>query len=307
MSGEDYELLTPGEAVDRLAGDLPGGRVDAKQVIASYLRDATGAYGRPSEGWRLDAFDLDDARARFGWVDFAGGETVARARARAEGVVVAAVREAAGTSAITDRERLEGLQSDAEMWGYRSIPVGLDELTTTAGCEPQPRLVTVARDGRERSHREATAAHDARVRAAEAADEAAALSQYQEHGQDAYVDDTDESDCDDEEDRVSAPDHDHDRDDATAELETDERGDRERVLDEGPGAFVGGLWFTPDEDAEGGVRPLTEAEMRHFSHLIQQSQADAVAGELDQELAGGRPPAGTTDADAGSDAAGWER
>ncbi|MBN9738074.1 MULTISPECIES: hypothetical protein [unclassified Pseudonocardia] len=305
MSAGDYELLTPGEAVDRLAADLPGGRADAEQVIASYLQDATGNYGRPSEGWRLDEFDLDDAQTRFGWVDFAGGETVARARARAEGVAVAAVRESAGTSAITDRERLEGLHSDAEMWGYRSISVGLDELTTTVGCEPQPRLVTVARDGRERSHREATAAHDARVRAAEAAAEAAALSQHQEHSHDGHADDTDQSDRDDEEDRVSAPDH--DRDHATAEVETDERGDRERVLDEGPGAFAGGLWFTPDEDAEGRVRPLTESEMRHFSHLVQQSQADAVAGDLDQEPATGRPPAGTTDADAGADAAGWEQ
>ncbi|BBG03928.1 MULTISPECIES: hypothetical protein [Pseudonocardia] len=305
MSAGDYELLTPGEAVDRLAADLPGGRADAEQVIASYLRDATGNYGRPSEGWRLDEFDLDDARARFGWVDFPGGETVARARARAEGIAVVAVREAAGTSAITDRERLEGLHSDAEMWGYRANPVGLDELTTTAGCEPQPRLVAVGRDGRERSHREATAAHDTRMRAAEAAAEAAALSQHQEHGEDTYADDTDESDCDDEQGRVSAPDH--ARDDAPAEVETDERGDRERVLDEGPGAFVGGLWFTPDEDADGGVRPLTEAEMRHFSHLVQQSQVDAVAGELDQEPATGRPAVGTTDADAGADAAGWER
>ncbi|MYW71912.1 hypothetical protein [Pseudonocardia sp. SID8383] len=301
MSTADYELLTPGEAVDRLATDLPGGRADAEQVIASYLQDATGNYGRPSEGWRLDEFDLDDAQTRFGWVDFAGGETVARARARAEGVAVAAVREAAGTSAITDRERLEGLHSDAEMWGYRAHPVAGDELTATAGCEPQPRLVIVARDGRERSHREATAAHDARVRAAEAA----ALSQHQEHSQDDHADDTDQSDRDDEEDRVSAPDH--DRDDATAEVETDERGDRERVLDEGPGAFAGGLWFTRDEHAEGEVRPLTEAEIRHFSHLVQQSQADAVAGELDQEPTCGRPPAGTTDADAGADAARWEQ
>ncbi len=85
-------------------------------------------------------------------------------------------------SAITDRERLEGLHSDAEMWGYRSISVGLDELTTTAGCEPQPRLVTVDQAGRERSHREATAAHDARVRAAEAAAGAG-----QQHGAAAVV------------------------------------------------------------------------------------------------------------------------
>lgn len=168
-----HELLTPAQAVERLAAELPGGRADAEQVIASYLRDATGVHGRPSSGWRLDDFDLDDARARFGWVDFTGGETVAAARARAETAAVAAVREARGTSAVTERDRLAGLHSDAEMWGYRAHEVGLDELTTTTACAPQPRLVTVAREGRERSHREAAATHDARVLAAEAAAEAA--------------------------------------------------------------------------------------------------------------------------------------
>lgn len=148
MSG--YELLTPAQAVDRLAAELPGGRADAEQVVASYLRDATGAHGRPASGWRLDEFDLDDARARFGWVDFTGGETVAAARVRADAAAAAALRQARETSAITEGKRLFGLHSDAEMWGYRAHTVGLDELTNTTASDPQPRLVTVAREGRER-------------------------------------------------------------------------------------------------------------------------------------------------------------
>jgi hypothetical protein len=276
-------MWTPAQAVDRLVADLPGGRADAEQVVASYLRDATGVHGRPSSGWRLDEFDLDDARARFGWVDFAGGETVAQARARAEAAAVAALRQARGTSAITERDRLAGLHSDAEMWGYRAHTVGIDELTNTAACEPQPQLVTVAREGRERSHREAAAAHDARVAAAEAAATAAALTERQ--NQNGH----------DQEDDVHTPDDDCHGVDAA------ERGDRERVLAEGHGAFVGGVWFTPDEAAEGGVRPLTEVEVRRFSDLVRASQAEAVADQLDGAPASGRFPS------VEGDGAGWER
>ncbi|MCO7192644.1 hypothetical protein [Pseudonocardia sp. McavD-2-B] len=286
-----YELWTPAEAVDRLAAELPGGRADAEQVIASYLRDATGVHGRPSSGWRLDEFDLDDARARFGWVDFAGGETVAAARARADAAAIAAIREARGTSAVTERARLEGLHSDVEMWGYRAHTVGLDELTNTTACDPQPRLVTVAREGRERSHHEATAAHDARVLAAEAAVTAAALDHYEP------ADDAEHQD--DEEDRVNTPEDGH----AREEVSTDERSDRDRVLYEGPGAFAGGLWFTPDLAVEGGVRSLTEAEMARVCELVRQTQADAVELAEAAEPPAGRTPSAAVDVDG----AGWER
>jgi hypothetical protein len=282
MSG--YELLTPAHAVERLAADLPGGRADAEQVVASYLRDATGVHGRPSSGWRLDEFDLDDARARFGWVDFTGGETVAQARTRADAAAVAALREARGTSAITERDRLAGLHSDAEMWGYRAHMVGLDELINTAACDPQPRLVTVAREGRERSHREAAAAHDARVTAAEAAATAATLTEHHDQEQNDH----------DQEDDVHTPD---DRPAAGSA----EPGDRERVLAEGPGASIGGMWFTPNEAAEGGVRPLTEAEVRRFSDLVRASQAEAVADQLADAPAPSRAPS------VDGDGMGWER
>jgi hypothetical protein len=290
---DHYELLTPAQAVERLAAELTGGRADAEQVIASYLRDATGVHGRPSSGWRLDEFDLDDARARFGWVDFAHGETVAAARARADAAAIAALRQARGTSAVTERARLAGLHSDAEMWGYRAHRVGLDELTNRTACDPQTRLVTVAREGRERSHREATAAHDARTLAAEAATAAVALDPRADHDPA-----TTEHQDDDEEDRVNTPDDGHPREDVS----TDERSDRDRVLDEGLGSFAGGLWFTPDHAVEGGVRPLTEADMARVCELVRQTQADAAAEYAEAE----EPPVGRGPA-ADVDGAGWER
>lgn len=64
----------------------------------------------------------------------------------------------------------------------------------------------------------------------------------------------------------------------------DEAGDRERVLTEGPATFIGGMWFTPDDDAPGGVRPLTEAELRRITDQVRATQADALAQDLD------RPP-----------------
>lgn len=312
---ERYELLTPAQAVERLAAELPGGRADAEQVVASYLRDATGVHGRPLSGWRLDEFDLDDARARFGWVDFAGGETVAAARTRADAAAVAALRQARGTSVITDRTRLAGLHSDAEMWGYRAHRVGLDELTNTTGCDPQPRLVTVAREGRERSHREACAVHDARQAAAEAAAEVAALDEHsheQIHPGDRRAHET----RDEQEAPVDTPDRDpgHDvvRDVADIEsmlhaehwseviaaVERDENPDSPDG--DAAAGSVGGLWFTVDDGVEGGVRPLTEAEMRRVADLVRQTQADAV--EYD-----GRPPTGWPSYSVDVDGAGWER
>ncbi|GAA1089444.1 hypothetical protein [Pseudonocardia alni] len=315
---ERYEMWTPAQAVDRLAADLPGGRADAEQVVASYLRDATGVHGRPSSGWRLDEFDLDDARARFGWVDFAGGETVAQARTRADAAAVAALRHARGTSAITERDRLAGLHSDAEMWGYRAHQVGLDELTNTSACDPQPRLVTVGREGRERSHREATVVHDARVAAAEVA----ALDE-RPHEQDHPGDDRRPQGTHDEQevpvdtaDRV--PGHDVVRDVAGIESMlnaahwTDvidavaaERGEqRDGRAGDGTGhsaGSAGGLWFTVDDNAEAGVRPLTETEMRRVADLVRDTQADVLAVEHDV------PSAGLSSSPVDVDGAGWAR
>lgn len=73
----------------------------------------------------------------------------------------------------------------------------------------------------------------------------------------------------------------HPRADA-GEVWADERGDRERVLAEGAGAFVGGMWFTPDETVEGGVRPLTVAEVNRFADLIRTSQTDALEPDLSE-------------------------
>ncbi|OLM33028.1 hypothetical protein Ae717Ps2_3924c [Pseudonocardia sp. Ae717_Ps2] len=315
---ERYELLTPSQAVDRLAADLPGGRADAEQVVASYLRDATGVHGRPSSGWRLDEFDLDDARARFGWVDFAGGETVAQARTRADAAAVAALRQARGTSAITDPARLFGLHSDAEMWGYRAHTVGLDELTDTTACDPQPRLVTVAREGRERSHREATAAHDTRTAAAEAAAAAAALDEDpHEHPGSCRVHET----HDEQEAPVDTPDRDPDHDvvrdvadvesmlnaahwsdviDAVAAEQGSGRDDHGRAAAAGSAGSVGGLWFTVDDGVEGGIRPLTETEMRRVADLVRATQAEAVAAEHDDTALTDRAPSS-------ADMDGWER
>ncbi|WP_145981490.1 hypothetical protein [Pseudonocardia sp. HH130629-09] len=324
---ERYEMWTPAQAVQRLAAELPGGTADAEQVVASYLRDATGVHGRPSSGWRLDEFDLDDARARFGWVDFAGGETVAQARARADAAAVAALREARGTSAITERDRLAGLHSDAEMWGYRAHSVGLDELTNTAACDPQPRLVTVAREGRERSHREACAVHDARQAAAEAAAEVAALDEdprEQDHPGDRRALET----RDEQEAPVDIPDldpghdsgHDVVRDVADIEsmlhaehwsevidaVERDENPDRrdgsDRDAAAGSVGSVGGLWFTVDDGVEGGVRPLTETEMRRVADLVRRTQSEALVVEQDDTPPNGRPSSSVD-----VDGSGWER
>lgn len=319
MSG--YEMWTPAQAVERLAAELPGGRPDAEQVVASYLRDATGVHGRPASGWRLDEFDLDDARARFGWVDFAGGETVAQARTRADTAAVAALRQARGTSAIPDPARLAGLHSDAEMWGYRAQRVGLDELTNTTACDPQPRLVTVGQEGRERSHRESTALHDARHAAAEAAAAVAALDEHtrqQNHtGGRRPLETHDEQEAPvDTPDRV--PNHDLVRDVADVEsmlnaahwtdvidIVAAEQGGNQDGRD-GDGASrsagaTGGLWFTVDDNAEGGVRPLTEIEMRRVADLVRASQAEAVTDQLDDTPAPDRAPSGE------GDGAGWQR
>lgn len=317
MSG--YEMWTPAQVVERLAAELPGGRADAEQVVASYLRDATGLHGRPSSGWLMDEFDLDDDRARFGWVDSAGGETIAQARTRADATAVTALREARGTSAITDPARLAGLHSDAEMWGYRAHRVGLDELTNTKACDPQPRLVTVGREGRERSHREACAVHDARQAAAEAAAEVAALDEHppeQNHPGGRRAHET----RDEQEAPVDTPDgnpdHDVVRDVADIEsmlhaehwsdvIDAVERDENPDSLD-GPArdaaaGSVGGLWLTLGDGVEGGVRPLTETEMRRVADLVRQTQAEAVAVEHDDT-----PPTGRPSSSVDVDGAGWE-
>ena len=293
---ERYELLTPAQAVERLAVELPGGRADAEQVIASYLRDATGAHGRPSSGWRLDEFDLDDARARFGWVDFARGETVAAARARADAAAIAAIRQARGTSAITERARLAGLHSDAEMWGYRAHHIGLDELTDTAACDPQPRLVTVARKGRERSHREATAAHDARALAAEAAAEAERTAADCGHGTpDRPTDSTrDDTRTDEQEEtRVHAPTDDRHRPSVTDE---DMRRASETLREVQAQALADQL----EEDA---APLLTAEEADRLDDLVRDIRAHLAVMQLDDEPHG--RSGGTAAQD--TDGTGWER
>ncbi|WFG44158.1 hypothetical protein [Pseudonocardia alni] len=293
---DHYELLTPAQAVDRLAAELPGGRADAEQIIASYLRDATGVHGRPSSGWRLDEFDLDDARARFGWVDFAHGETVATARTRADATAIAALREARGTSAVTERDRLAGLHSDAEMWGYRAHSVGLDELTDRTACDPQPRLVTVAREGRERSHREATAAHDARALAAEAAADAERTAAACGHG---TPDRPTDSTCDDtrtdeqEETRVHAPTDDRHRPRVT---DAEMRRASEVLREVQAQAFADQL----DEEA---APLLTAEEADRLDDLVRDIRAHLAVMQLDDEPHGRSGGAAAQDADG----AGWER
>ncbi len=57
--------------------------------------------------------------------------------------------------------------------------------------------------------------------------------------------------------------------------------DRDRVFAEAPAAFIGGMWFTPDESVAGGVRPLTEDELRAVTDLVRATQAEAVADQID--------------------------
>ena len=97
---------------------------------------------------------------------------------------------------------------------------------------------------------------------------------------------------------MNAPEDGHPREEAG----TDERDDRDRVLDQAPGSFAGGRWFTPDDDAEGGVRPLTEAEMARMCELVRQTQADAAEYVESEE-----PPAGRAPSSADVDGVGWER
>ncbi|GAA1849971.1 hypothetical protein WHI96_26395 [Pseudonocardia tropica] len=66
---------------------------------------------------------------------------------------------------------------------------------------------------------------------------------------------------------------------------------------------AGGMWFTPDETAPGGVRPLTDTEMRRVSGLVRATQADAVTDDLDHR----DPPAGGRAADGAGDDGEWGR
>lgn len=83
-------------------------------------------------------------------------------------------------------------------------------------------------------------------------------------------------------------------------------GDRERILDEAPDpTLIDGLWFTVDDQAPGGVRPVTEAEYRAFRDQVAATTprergrtdlADAdqriqqARDNLDADAADGRPP-----------------
>lgn len=80
-----------------------------------------------------------------------------------------------------------------------------------------------------------------------------------------------------------------------------EGSDRDRVLDEGPGSFVDGMWFTPDDTADGGVRPLTDAELRRVGDLVRATQAEAVADRITDDE---RPPARAAEPDDGTE---WTR
>ncbi|MEV1292749.1 hypothetical protein [Pseudonocardia sp. NPDC049635] len=91
------------------------------------------------------------------------------------------------------------------------------------------------------------------------------------------------------------------------EVWTDERGDRERVVAEGSGAFVGGMWFTPDATAEGGVRPLTVAEVNRFADLIRSSQTDALEPDLSEARSAEARSGDARADDATADDGGWER
>ncbi|RZT88791.1 hypothetical protein EV383_5738 [Pseudonocardia sediminis] len=66
---------------------------------------------------------------------------------------------------------------------------------------------------------------------------------------------------------------------------------------------TGGMWFTPDETAPGGVRPLTDTEMRRVSDLVRATQAEAVADDLDHR----DPPAPDRSTDSATDDGGWSR
>ena len=93
------------------------------------------------------------------------------------------------------------------------------------------------------------------------------------------------------------------RDAAGVDAQVDGRGDRELVLDEVRGSFVGGMWFTPDEAAPDGVRPLTETELREITDRVRATQAEAIAQDLDPPT-GGRQSGRVDDA---VDGAEWER
>ncbi|MCM3846326.1 hypothetical protein ND486_08990 [Pseudonocardia sp. DR1-2] len=66
---------------------------------------------------------------------------------------------------------------------------------------------------------------------------------------------------------------------------------------------TGGMWFTPDDTAPGGVRPLTDTEIRRVSGLVRATQADAVTDDLDHR----DPPAADRVTDSAADDGGWGR
>lgn len=74
-----------------------------------------------------------------------------------------------------------------------------------------------------------------------------------------------------------------------------ELDDRDRVFAEAPAAFLGPMWFTPDESVPGGVRPLTEDELRAVTDLVRATQVEVVADQIDTaDDSGTRPGARET-------------
>lgn len=73
------------------------------------------------------------------------------------------------------------------------------------------------------------------------------------------------------------------RPDVTDDERVDESGldDRDRVFAESPVAPIGGMWFTLDESAPGGVRPLTEDELGAITAQVRATQAEAVADQIE--------------------------
>lgn len=65
-------------------------------------------------------------------------------------------------------------------------------------------------------------------------------------------------------------------------------GDQDRIADEAPAAPIGGMWFTADDSAPGGVRPLTEAEYRAVSDQVatgnEQAHVRADLTHADQQI-----------------------
>ena len=93
------------------------------------------------------------------------------------------------------------------------------------------------------------------------------------------------------------------RDAAGVDAQADDHAERERVLEECAPTAIGGMWFTPDEAAPGGTRPLTETELREVTDRVRATQAEAIAQDLDPPPAEHRPGCVQN----ATDENGWER